>query len=577
MHLRHSLCSPPLSSLLRNRSLLVAATVVGLLSAPLYTQAVQITECVEVPTSIVSTSARRISTRSDCTVAGALNKARDQSRVNARDALAGTCRDRISTAEADEICRDASGSLPSGATQLSNPPIPVSGTTAIDRALPVSQNAPKICVVLRDLPDETSRTSEDDFGCWLIGQGKKNIVTFASRARCGVQCFVTHQHVLDVRRFTDVALTNAEAEQIVNDMTSVLQTSDGSSDVACSVTFSRVGGVTSFGQGDGSIDSAAEFNVVDGLAGNVKVVEEINFCGTFDPNFSGCSKAGVSLTVERAGPALEGILWAHELGHTRGLQHRNSETAIMNPSVGSNRRQVNTSECSAFRDVFLNTFAASLAPQPASLPGESQPQPPIQDFVRQLFVEGVPYATARSYGPRVVPELLRMLADPREEEHWANVVTVLGIIGDPSAIAPLVSFIEEAKTTRLSRAHHRAKKAAIMALGYLAGAPGGSRALAYLKESLDPDVWAKRGVTGLGPYHVSANDRDLAYSKYAVMGLALSGHAEAALALKELARGAITRSQAQLRDREAALIGFALEEHKKVVEQGLAGYYRTRK
>jgi len=47
---------------------------------------------------------------------------------------------------------------------------------------------------------------------------------------------------------------------------------------------------------------------------------------------------------------LQGILWGHEYGHTKGLEHRNSgSNAVMYGSIGFNRRRVNRAECDAFR------------------------------------------------------------------------------------------------------------------------------------------------------------------------------------------------------------------------------------
>jgi len=66
----------------------------------------------------------------------------------------------------------------------------------------------------------------------------------------------------------------------------------------------------------------------------------------------------------------------------------------------------------------------------------------IQDFVSQVFIEGVNIAEASKYASSVVPTLLEMLGDPEQEATWANVVVVLGIIGDESAVNALIEFID---------------------------------------------------------------------------------------------------------------------------------------
>ncbi|TBW10392.1 hypothetical protein E0E52_03870 [Azotobacter chroococcum] len=157
---------------------------------------------------------------------------------------------------------------------------------------------------------------------------------------------------LQVSRFNTSALTNADAGSILADATNVLQTNDGPGDVACNVAFSRNGNVTAFTTGDGSIDSQAEFNTVIGLPGYVKVVNSINWCGALAPNIIGCAPVpGNSLAVVRFTAAQEGILLAHEYGHTKGLNHRNDDAnAVMNGTIAANRTRVNANECTAFRN-----------------------------------------------------------------------------------------------------------------------------------------------------------------------------------------------------------------------------------
>ena len=155
---------------------------------------------------------------------------------------------------------------------------------------------------------------------------------------------------LRISRFTTSALTNAEADTILTSMSNVLQTDDGAGDVACLMQFTRSGAVAAFATGDGSIDSEAEINAVDGLPGHVKVVNQINWCDALMPNVIGCAPiSGGSYVVVRFAASQEGILWLHEYGHNRGLKHRNAANAVMNATMGINRTGVNASECTAFR------------------------------------------------------------------------------------------------------------------------------------------------------------------------------------------------------------------------------------
>jgi hypothetical protein len=120
------------------------------------------------------------------------------------------------------------------------------------------------------------------------------------------------------------------------------------------VHFVRQGTVGTFLSGDGSVDSIADFVALAVLAAKVVVVNQINWCDGIKPGIIGCSPTpGSYQVVTRYNPvqpgsaagSLEGILWAHEYGHTKGLPHRNNIFAVMNPYIGSTERQVNTTEC----------------------------------------------------------------------------------------------------------------------------------------------------------------------------------------------------------------------------------------
>jgi len=156
-------------------------------------------------------------------------------------------------------------------------------------------------------------------------------------------------HQLQVSEHTSLNLTDAGTDTILTDATTVAQTTDGPGDVACVVGVSRNGGLTTF-PAPSIINSSAELNDVLALPGNVKVVNQINWCGGFAPNIIGCAPIpGTSLAVVRFTANQEGILWLHEFGHNKGLNHRNDPNAVMNPVIAPTRRFVDTTECNAYR------------------------------------------------------------------------------------------------------------------------------------------------------------------------------------------------------------------------------------
>jgi hypothetical protein len=130
----------------------------------------------------------------------------------------------------------------------------------------------------------------------------------------------------------------------------MLRTRDGADDVACNVEFVREGEVTVLSTGTGTINTAQDFLAVNSAPGDVKVVNQINWCGGFAPNILGCTRLfGDSIIVVRHREDLAGILWLHEFGHAQGLDHRDSPTAVMKATIHPNLRQVNASECQSFR------------------------------------------------------------------------------------------------------------------------------------------------------------------------------------------------------------------------------------
>lgn len=153
-----------------------------------------------------------------------------------------------------------------------------------------------------------------------------------------------------VKYHTTTSITNAQADAALSSGSNLLKVKHSASDVACNLTLTRSGNVSSFSVTDGTVDSSAEFNQVMGAGGHIMVVKKINWCGGLAPNIIGCAPiGGNTLAVVRYTTSLEGLLWVHEYGHNSGLNHNSGNTrAIMYPSIGSTRQDVNQAECNAF-------------------------------------------------------------------------------------------------------------------------------------------------------------------------------------------------------------------------------------
>ncbi len=203
----------------------------------------------------------------------------------------------------------------------------------------------------------------------------------------------------------------------------------------------------------------------------------------------------------------------------------------------------------------------------------------IRDFVRQTFIHGVPYEKARQYGGDAVPTLLELLRDPEAGSYRANVVTVLGMIGDPRAVTPLIGYLEAdgVDDGKLTTQAYAAKTSVLFALGYVAHASGDARALRYLSRSVDPATWSERGIKWMPPFFDDPRQRDFELGKLAILGLGLSGKPEAADVLQRLQRPD-TRKKMELPKEYAGqidnVVSEALKAYGEIAEEGMAAYYR---
>jgi len=366
---------------------------------------------------------------------------------------------------------------------------------------------------------------------------------------------------LTVKRHQSVTFADARVDTILADASDVAQKGRGS-DVACGVTLKRKGAVETFDEPGAVINSEADFRRFMNAPGHVKIIQEINWCGGFIPNVLGCADVpGKSLVVVDYNDDLEGIMWLHELGHNKGLSHRNDKAAVMYPSLGRSRLGLLAGECRAYRGEPGAAVRAS---------GAISEGVKAEDFVRQAFVEGMPYEEASKYGSGDVDGLLRMLDKDEDKPHWANVVVMLGMIGDEKAVEPLIGFFEKEDAGTLDRAHYAAKAAVPMALGYVANKTGSDKAIGYLSAWLDPTTRKAPGGTWKGPLQSDVPARNGHLTRMATLGLALSGKQKALTSL-EAAKARVGVTDALLPD--GALLDAATRAATKIQDKGLGGYY----
>jgi hypothetical protein len=156
---------------------------------------------------------------------------------------------------------------------------------------------------------------------------------------------------------TTSAMTDQRLDTVLGLATLAVGKVNFTEDVACCMTFVRSGSGGTFGVADDgldSIDSEEELYAVLGIrTARVKVVRQINYCGTAGANIIGCAYTpGDSLSVVRVtwNDTNEGLVWIHEYGHNTGLSHNtisNDYLMYASSSPGKNTG-LTQAECNSY-------------------------------------------------------------------------------------------------------------------------------------------------------------------------------------------------------------------------------------
>jgi hypothetical protein len=394
---------------------------------------------------------------------------------------------------------------------------------------------------------------------------------------------------LQVKRHPSVPMSNTTADDILNQFGLVIRVADTTNDFACASQYGTVDGVTyqpasyiregnvGLYSGVAAINTQAEFFNIINQAGDVKVVGAINWCGEIIPNVLGCSPlGGSSIAVVGSIPAsIKGIVWAHEYGHSVGLNHREASGAVMNSYLATNHKVITELECRSFVSRYTRYIApatgAVSAAKEAAIPLESSKlvdgqldvvtdvDMDVVSFVRQIYIHGTPMGIASSFeNTDAVSTLLPMLKDDKEKPYWGNIAAVLGMIGDKTVAQPLIDFAEQEKNRGAGWENARQITATMMGLGYVANRTDDTIALDYLESASSPEHWSNKN-----------KELQEQLSVGATIGLALSGRAEAwqVIALSAQAKGKNGK------ERNASL----LDLHTLVSQKGLKEYYSRKK
>lgn len=391
---------------------------------------------------------------------------------------------------------------------------------------------------------------------------------------CEKSCVSAPINRLGVSRYIDVALTEEYTDRVLSGASSALRVSRSADDVACDIALCRDGPVTSFNIGDGIVDSGFELLEIMDRPGSVKVVPVLDICfHDFDPSITGCAETpGDSFIVELTTvDFLDIVAWAHEYGHNKGLCHRcpKSTTLMCGELALGTQTEINREEC--------NVFEGKIRPmeQCPPSPDSSAAKYPIgiREFVQKLYIHGIaPELASARYSEKDVPILFEILADKQNKQYWVNTVVTLGLLGSEPAVDYLIDFIRKGTGKVISIEEFRAKIAAVTALGYLVNRTGSRKALNFLKKGTNPGTWKKlsikwRSVKG------SHIDVSRILSRYAIIGLGLSGNEVALDVLKRLSDTTKKYPDQLFHAKAHDLVIDAIKTNQRISDIGILKYY----
>jgi hypothetical protein len=274
---------------------------------------------------------------------------------------------------------------------------------------------------------------------------------------------------------------------------------------------------------------------------------------------------------------VEGILWAHEFGHTKGLNHRPDANALMNPTAATGHTVVNESECAAM--VSPPTFSPRTARKGVRFQAQSDGES-IKDFVHHNSGQ-LDILAAKKYGSSSIPELVTMLNSPEEKHYSTVIIKLLGILGDDETVGTLTDYLRTG-SGEITPSEYRAKMASILSIGYLANShyvrnskDSGGPALQFLTKVTSPGSVDQL----IGEWRLKGQDehaRDSDVIRTAILALGVSGTPLAADLLDTLAKRTqsfgLVPGEVDMSD----VIKLAKQENVRVKEDGLVGYYQKK-
>lgn len=197
--------------------------------------------------------------------------------------------------------------------------------------------------------------------------------------------------------------------------------------------------------------------------------------------------------------------------------------------------------------------------------GQSQP---LDQFISKMYIHGVPYEEAKSYGATAIPTLASFLEDPNFEPYLSNIIITMGHIGSPNATPHLLKFIE-LQSGEISEQRFIATLTVFQALGHISqsGDPIAMQALMDYKEETN---WQTKPINYRFAQYQNAVMGEV-IARMAIQGLGISGRPEAMAALRALENNPTTRADWADNVSEAKAL------NQKIQIQGVSKVFRKKK
>ncbi len=194
---------------------------------------------------------------------------------------------------------------------------------------------------------------------------------------------------------------------------------------------------------------------------------------------------------------------------------------------------------------------------------------PVEMFVQQAFPHGVPINEARKYGLADSARLLGLLRLQDNIEVHSNILETIGYIGDPVATRRVIDYIHLGQG-EISTESFRAKSNAFLCLGYMVNKTGNPVALNYLVKSLDMATWQARNLQWRVAFLPDDVSHDLQLIRQAAVGLTLSGHPQAAIAMQQYLSPA--KGDGDFAPATNEMLQQMLRANKEIGNKGLQSY-----